>query len=68
MGFLGNLTARVIRLALAAAILVCAYLFIVEPALQRAGHAIHSGERRLVECVKHANQDVEKIERCTRRF
>jgi hypothetical protein len=72
MGFLrnlvGNLTARAIRLGVAAGILVCAYLFIVKPAIENTGRTIHSGERHLVHCFKHNHQDVARLERCTRRF
>jgi hypothetical protein len=38
----GNLTSGVIRLAVAAGILFCAYLFIVKPVLQTTTEAIHS--------------------------
>jgi len=34
----------------------------------RATKANGGNPQRLVECVKHANQNIEKIERCTRRF
>jgi hypothetical protein len=97
----GNLTSGVIRLAVAAGILFCAYLFIVKPVLKTTDDAIqgsglnqlgkslqHLGPQierqvkrtfrvtkaqggnpqRLVGCVKRAHQNVEKIERCTRRF
>jgi hypothetical protein len=97
----GNLTSGIIRLAVAAGILFCAYLFIVKPVLSTTEDAIHSSgldqigktlntvnvqvqreirrsfkatkaqggnPRRLVRCIKHAHQDVAKIERCTRRF
>ncbi len=97
----GNLTAGVIRLAVAAGILFCAYLFIVKPVLNTTEDAIHSSgldqigrtldtvsvgvqreirrsfraakdqgghPRRLIKCIRHAEQDVKKIERCTRRF
>jgi predicted PurR-regulated permease PerM len=104
----GNVTSGIVRLAVAAGILFCAYLFIVKPVLDTTNNAIdttnnaiqssglnqlgkslqHLGPQierqvkrtfkvtkaqggnpqRLVECVKHAHQNVEKIERCTRRF
>jgi hypothetical protein len=108
----GNLTSGVIRLAVTAGILFCAYLFIVKPALdttrdiskeandsiqqsfrasglndisqtfdevnrqvQReirrsfsAAKANGGNPQRLLRCIRHANQNVEKIERCTRRF
>jgi hypothetical protein len=38
----GNLTSGVIRLAVAAGILFCAYLFIVKPVLSTTDHAIDS--------------------------
>jgi hypothetical protein len=98
---LGNLTSGIIRLAVAAGILFCAYLFIVKPVLDTTTDAIHSSgldqigktlntvsvqvqreirrsfkatraqggnPQKLIKCVKRAKQDVEKIERCTRRF
>jgi hypothetical protein len=72
MGVLGNLfgsvTARMVRLAVVAGVLLCAYLFVVEPAVQKTGDALHSGERRLVHCFKHSHQDVAGLARCTRRF
>ena len=97
----GNLTNGIIRLAVAAGILFCAYLFIVKPVLNTTEEAFHSSgldqigktlntvnvqvqrqirhsfkltkaqggnPQRLIHCVKHAHQDIEKIERCTRRF
>jgi hypothetical protein len=97
----GNLTNGIIRLAVAAGILFCAYLFIVKPVLNTTEEAFHStgldqigktlntvnvqvqrqirhsfkltraqggNPQRLIKCVKHAHQDVNKIERCTRRF
>jgi hypothetical protein len=97
----GNLTAGIIRLAVAAGILFCAYLFIVKPVLHTTEDAFHSSgldqigktlntvnvqvqreirrslkvtkahggnPQRLIHCIKRADQNVEKIERCTRRF
>jgi hypothetical protein len=97
----GNVTSGLIRLAVAAGILFCAYLFIVKPVLHTTEDAFHSSgldqigktlntvnvqvqrqirrsfkvtksqggnPQRLIKCVKHAHQDVGKIERCTRRF
>jgi hypothetical protein len=97
----GNVTSGIIRLAVTAGVLFCAYLFIVKPVLDTTNNAIESSglnqigkslqnlgpqierqvkhsfkltkaqggnPQRLVECVKHAHQDVAKIERCTRRF
>jgi hypothetical protein len=97
----GNLTSGIIRLAVAAGILFCAYLFIVKPVLDTTTEAIHStgldqigktlntvnvqvqreirrsfkvtktqggNPQHLIKCIKHADQDVGKIERCTRRF
>jgi hypothetical protein len=97
----GNLTNGIIRLAVAAGILFCAYLFIVKPVLDTTNNAIESSglnqigksleslgpqierqvkrsfkvtkaqggnPQRLIKCVKRAHQDVNKIERCTRRF
>jgi hypothetical protein len=97
----GNLTSGIIRLAVAAGILFCAYLFIVKPVLHTTEEAFHSSgldqigktlntvnvqvqreirrsfkltkaqggsPQRLIKCIKHAHQDVGKIERCTRRF
>lgn len=97
----GNVTSGIIRLAVAAGILFCAYLFIVKPVLKTTNDAIQSSglnqlgkslqhvgpqierevtrtfhvvksqggnPQRLVKCVKHAHQDIAKIERCTRRF
>ena len=97
----GNVTSGIIRLAVAAGILFCAYLFIVKPVLKTADDAIHSSgldqigktlntvnvqvqreirhsfkltksqggnPQHLIHCIKHAHQDVERIERCTRRF
>jgi hypothetical protein len=97
----GNLTNGIIRLAVAAGILFCAYLFILKPVLDTTNKAIESSElnqigkslqdlgpqikhqvkhsfrvakrqggnpQRLLNCVKRADQDVAKIERCTRRF
>jgi hypothetical protein len=97
----GNLTSGVIRLAVAAGILFCAYLFIVKPVLNTTEDAIHSSgldqigktlntvnvqvqqeirrsfkatkarggsPQKLIRCIKHAHQDVNKIERCSRRF
>jgi hypothetical protein len=97
----GNVTNGIIRLAVAAGILFCAYLFILKPVLDTANNAIdksglnqigkslenlgpqierqvkHSfrvakkeggNPQRLLKCVKRADQDISKIERCTRRF
>ena len=97
----GNITSGIIRLAVAAGILFCAYLFIVKPVLDTTNEAFHStgldqigktlntvnvqvqrqirrsfkltktqggNPQRLIHCVKHAHQDIERIERCTRRF
>jgi hypothetical protein len=97
----GNVTNGIIRLAVAAGILFCAYLFIVKPVLNTTEEAFHSSgldqigktldtvniqvqrqirhsfkltksqggnPQRLIRCIKHAHQDVAKIERCTRRF
>jgi len=65
---LGSVTSRLIRLAVAAGILFCAYLFIVKPALRTTGEAFHSGGQRLIHCIEHAHQDTGKLERCARRF
>jgi hypothetical protein len=97
----GSVTSGIIRLAVTAGILFCAYLFIVKPVLDTTNKAIESSglnqigkslqdlgpqierqvkrsfkltkaqggnPRRLIKCVKRANQNVERIERCTRRF
>jgi hypothetical protein len=97
----GNVTSGLIRLAVAAGILFCAYLFIVKPVLDTTNEAIRSSgidqigkslqnlgpqierqvkrsfrvtkaqggnPRKLLKCVKRAHQDVNRIERCTRRF
>ncbi len=97
----GSVTNGIVRLAVAAGILFCAYLFIVKPVLKTTSDAIHStgldqigktlntvnrqvqreirhsfkatkergaNPQRLIKCIKHADQDVNKIERCTRRF
>ncbi len=97
----GNVTSGIIRLAVTAGILFCAYLFIVKPVLDTTNEAFHSSgldqigktlntvnvqvqrqirrsfkvtksqggnPQRLIKCIKHAHQDVGKIERCTRRF
>jgi hypothetical protein len=96
----GNVTSGIIRLAVAAGILFCAYLFIVKPVLDTTNKAIESSglnqigkslqdlgprierevkhsfrvakaqgnPQRLLRCVKQADQDVNKIKRCTRRF
>ncbi len=97
----GNLTNGIIRLAVAAGILFCAYLFILKPVLDTTNKAIESSglnqigkslenlgpqierqvkhsfrvakrqggsPQKLLVCVKRADQDVGKIERCTRRF
>ena len=97
----GNLTSGIIRLAVAAGILFCAYLFIVKPVLDTTNEAIKASgidqigkslqdlgpqierqvkrsfrvaksqggnPQKLLRCVKHAHQDVNKIDRCTRRF
>ena len=99
----GNVTSGIIRLAVAAGILFCAYLFILKPVLDTANNAIEKSgfneigksfeslqglgpqierqvkrslrvakrqgnPQRLLKCVKRADQDIAKIERCTRRF
>lgn len=97
----GNVTNGIIRLAVAAGILFCAYLFILKPVLDTTNKAIESSglnqigkalenlgpqierqvkhsfkvtkaqggnPQRLLNCVKRADQDIAKIERCTRRF
>jgi hypothetical protein len=64
----GNVARRTIRLAVVAGILLCAYLFVVKPAIRKTGDTLHSGERHLVQCVKRNHQDVARLERCTRRF
>jgi hypothetical protein len=97
----GNLTSGIIRLAVAAGILFCAYLFIVKPVLDTTTEAIHStgldqigktlntvnvqvqreirrsfkvtkthggNPQHLIKCIKRADQNIERIERCTRRF
>jgi hypothetical protein len=98
---LGNVASGIVRLAVAAGILLCAYLFIVKPVLETSNEAFkasgldrigkslqHLGPQierqvkrsfrvakreggnpqRLVRCVKRSHQDVDEIERCTRRF
>jgi hypothetical protein len=67
-GLLGGLVWRIVRLAIVAGILFCAYLFVVKPAIQKTGDTFHSGERHLVNCFKHNHQDIAKLERCTKRF
>ncbi len=99
----GNVTSGIIRLAVAAGILFCAYLFLLKPVLDTANNAIdksgfnklgksfeslqdlgpqierqvkrsfrvakrQGNPQKLLKCVKRADQDVSKIERCTRRF
>ncbi len=97
----GNVTNGIIRLAVGAGLLFCAYLFILKPVLDTTNKAIESSglnqigkslqslgpqierqvehsfrvakrqggnPQRLLECVKRADQDISKIERCTRRF
>jgi hypothetical protein len=101
----GNLTSGIIRLAVAAGVLLLCYLFIVKPVLKTTSEVTdkafkssgldeisktikdvnvqvrrqihHSFEvtkqsgghpHRLIGCIKHANGDVKRIERCTRRF
>jgi hypothetical protein len=100
----GNVTNGIIRLAVAAGILFCAYLFILKPILDTANDAIEKSgfnqigkslqelqglgpqiqlevkrsfkvtkaqggnPQRLLKCVQRADQDIAKIERCTRRF
>jgi hypothetical protein len=97
----GNVTSGIIRLAVTAGILFCAYLFIVKPVLDTTNNAIESSgineigkslqhlgpqierevkrsfrvtkrqggnPQKLLHCVQRANQNVERIERCTRRF
>jgi hypothetical protein len=97
----GNLTSGIIRLAVTAGILFCAYLFIVKPVLNTTEKAFHStgldqigktlntvnvqvqreirrsfrvtrahggSPQKLIKCIKRANHNVERIERCTRRF
>jgi hypothetical protein len=97
----GNVTSGIIRLAVTAGILFCAYLFIVKPVLDTTNKAIESSgineigkslqglgpqierevkrsfhvtkrqggnPQKLLHCVQRANQNVERIERCTRRF
>ena len=97
----GNVTSGIIRLAVAAGILFCAYLFIVKPVLKETHDAIHSSgidqigkslqhlgpqierevkrtfrvtkaqggnPQKLIHCIKRANQNVAKIERCTHRY
>jgi hypothetical protein len=101
----GNVTSGIIRLAVAAGVLLLCYLFIVKPVLKTTSEVTdkafkssgldeisktikdvnvqvrrqihHSFEvtkqsgghpQKLIGCIKHANGDVKKIERCTRRF
>lgn len=97
----GNVTNGIIRLAVAAGVLFCVYLFILKPVLDTTNKAIESSglnqigksleslgpqierqvkhsfrvakrqggnPQRLLDCVKRADQDIAKIERCTRRF
>ena len=97
----GNVTSGVIRLAVAAGILFCVYLFLLKPVLDTTNEAIKASgineigkslqglgpqierqvkrsfrvtkaqggnPQKLLHCVKRANQNVERIERCTRRF
>jgi hypothetical protein len=97
----GNVTSGIIRLAVTAGILFCAYLFIVKPVLDTTNKAIESSgidqigkslqhlgpqierqvkrsfrvtkaqggnPQKLLHCVQRANQNVARIERCTRRF
>jgi hypothetical protein len=107
----GSLASGIIRLAVTAGILFCAYLFIVKPALETTreisreandsiqqsfrtnglgdvGQTIEAVNRRvqreirrsfhaskqqgdanrLLRCIQRAHQNVDKIERCTRRF
>jgi hypothetical protein len=101
----GNLTSGIIRLAVAAGVLLLCYLFIVKPilhttsevtdkafkasGLQEIGKTINSVDvqvqrqihrsfeatkrhgadpQRLIHCIKHSSGDVQRIQRCTRRF
>jgi hypothetical protein len=100
----GNVTSGIIRLAVAAGILFCAYLFIVKPVLDTTNEAIRSSglnqigktlqdlgpqiERqikhrinrslrisqqtgdteKLIRCIKRAQPDVRRIERCTVKY
>jgi hypothetical protein len=72
MGILRNLfgsfASRIVRLAVAAGVLLLCYLFIAKPALDRTTDAVRSGGQRLIHCVEHARQDTRKLERCARRF
>jgi hypothetical protein len=101
----GNLTSGIIRLAVAAGVLLLCYLFIVKPVLKTTSevtdkafkssgldeigktiedvnvqirrqihHSFETTERhggnphKLIACIKRANGDVQRIQRCTRRF
>jgi len=64
---LGCLTWTILRLTVAAAVLVAAYLLVVKPLLDKGDDAHHRLDR-VSRCVEHANGNAHRILRCSAKF
>jgi hypothetical protein len=80
----GGLAAGIIRLLVAAAVLVAIYLLFVEPAVRKTTdaesgvrakieHVLHEAGKhgnpeRVIHCVEHAHGDVHRVQRCATKF
>jgi len=80
----GSLSAGIIRLLVAAAVLLAIYLVFIRPAVQKTTdaessvrskieHVVHEAEKhahpqRLIHCVEHAHGDVHRVQSCASKF
>ncbi len=80
----GGLTAGIVRLLVAAAILLAIYLVFIRPAIRKTTdaengvkakieHVVHEAEKhahpqRLIHCVEHAHGDVHRVQNCASKF
>jgi hypothetical protein len=66
-----SLTSSILRLAVLAGVLLLAYLLVARPLLDSADKAIKSTEshpRKAIRCIGRSHGNLERIERCARRF
>jgi hypothetical protein len=76
----GALTSGIIRLLVTVGILVAVYFLILRPVLDTTGEAIKEANKslettlpttkaeKLANCVRRANGNVDRIQRCARKF
>ena|GEM_PF-3449687 len=66
-----GLTSGILRLVVLAGVLVLAYLLVAKPLLDSANDAVKATEarpKRVIRCIGRAGGDVQRIQRCTRKF